>query len=218
MAQGASGVVTLPVGHEIQMEPNGEAQSLEAQLRRSVGAESALMAEVGPLRERVVHLEGLLGQQKTELLQAVGKMLEPLRARLLQMGVTAEQPSELIPATLELVRMLAEEVQRLRMGTPSPVSPRPEVGGPASLVQLTDQMAAMHLTLQEMQREAQAWRVLTQAWRTGPPQREVPPGLAVEVSTPQPGTSWIVTDAQAKQIEEALLREGRGQTQPLWGR
>jgi len=89
------------VAHEIT-------EDLQAQLERSISAESALQAEVTPLRERVLQLEAQLQQQRQQLLSGMQAMLEPLAQELLRQGHKQLQLSQLIPVAVEVLQALKQ--------------------------------------------------------------------------------------------------------------
>jgi hypothetical protein len=92
-----------------QGETGGTAPELAETLRRSMAAESALQAELTPLRERVWQLEKQLSDQRTQLLGGVQRLLEPLTQELLRQGMQGMQVSQLVPVAVQLLQQLKAE-------------------------------------------------------------------------------------------------------------
>jgi hypothetical protein len=189
-------------------DPHG---GTDGALRRALAAESALQAEVGPLRDRLAQMERTLQAEREQVTKAVSEMLTPLHTCLTSCGVKVEQVAQLVPAAVELVQALRSEVQRLRQGVREPGGGAPISMPPTqALVQLTDAIAALHLQVQDMARwQAQHQKQLAEQMQAVP--KEVFP------SSPAAGTTWIVTDEMAKTVEDAIRRSQQATGNPYAG-
>jgi len=167
-----------------------ETRQLQAALSRSMAAESALQAELTPLRERLAQVEGQVESQKTQLVQGVQRLLEPLAAALKTYGYDVSV-GQSVPVAVQVLRQArteqAQQEQAARQGAQE--QGRQGRSGLEMLERLRLEVAGLTARLDHLSGQAPLAA-------TSPPD---PP--------PDGYGTWVVTDQRAYDLERELLRE-----------
>lgn len=162
----------------------------ESALRRSLDAESALQAEVALLRERTAQLTAKLDEQRRTFAAGVQQMLQPVQHYFGSHGDQHVPPFDaLIP---ELLRRLEP-----RVAAPQPRRPDAE-RFTTILASLTEQLALLARRVSEVEHALA--------------HREPVPLPGTYDPSPQTYDTFVMSDAQAADIERAILdAQTRGQ-------